>query len=305
MIYSPLATICHEKGDFEEAQFFAQTGSELCQRLFSSAIMGKNNEIALARIAFQQGKTKQAFEIVQSTAESARQSNMMMTVYKMLIVQVELYLAQGNLAEAEIGLKELDRLAQSNLLKAEHVVAHLYAIYWALSNEYGKALEILNRLTQANHEEGSVRRMIGVYITRALVDQKLTKKEQALQDFEKAIRLAAPEGYRVAFFPRENRQTEHLLQASRWIAPTFIDSILKAAHAADRQIAPLPDPLSEQEIRILNLILVGKSNQEIAAELVISVGTAKWHVHNILQKLSVNNRVQAIARAHELGLTTT
>jgi LuxR family maltose regulon positive regulatory protein len=68
--------------------------------------------------------------------------------------------------------------------------------------------------------------------------------------------------------------------------------------ANDRLIAPL----SEQEIRVLKLIIAGKSNQEIAEELVISVGTAKWHVHNILQKLSVNNRPQAIARARELGI---
>ena len=302
MIYSPLATICHEKGDFEEAQFFAQTGSALCQRLFSSAIMGKNNEIVLARIAFQQGRTKQAFEIVQSTAVSARQSNMMMTVYKMLIIQVELYLAHGDLAEAQVGLEELDRLVQSNLSKVEHVVAHLHAIYWASSNQLEKALEILDRLVYANREEGSIRRMIGVYVTRALVYQRISKNEQALKDFEAAIRMAAPEGYRVAFFPQANRQTQYLLQANRWVAPTFVDSILEAAQFADRQIVPLPDPLSEQEFRVLHLITAGKSNQEIAEQLVISVGTAKWHVHNILQKLGVDNRAQAIARARELGL---
>jgi LuxR family maltose regulon positive regulatory protein len=61
-------------------------------------------------------------------------------------------------------------------------------------------------------------------------------------------------------------------------------------------------PLSEQERRVLNLIVAGKSNQEIADELVISVGTAKWHVHNILQKLGVKNRPQAIARARQHGL---
>jgi LuxR family maltose regulon positive regulatory protein len=64
----------------------------------------------------------------------------------------------------------------------------------------------------------------------------------------------------------------------------------------------LSEPLSEQEERILHLIVAGKSNQEIANELVITVGTAKWHVHNILQKLGVSNRPQAIARARELGV---
>jgi LuxR family maltose regulon positive regulatory protein len=60
--------------------------------------------------------------------------------------------------------------------------------------------------------------------------------------------------------------------------------------------------LSEQELRVLKLIVAGKSNAEIADELVISVGTAKWHVHNVLQKLGVGNRPQAIARARQLGI---
>jgi LuxR family maltose regulon positive regulatory protein len=301
MIYSPLATICYEKGDFEEAQFFAQTGSELCQRLFSSAIMGKNNEIALARIAFQQGRIKQAFEILQSTAQAARQSNMMMIVYKMTIIEAELHLAQGNLAEAEMKLNELDTLAQE-LAKVEHVVTHLRAIYWALLGEHKKALEILNRLEQENRQEGSVRRMIGVYITRALVEQKLSKNEQALRDFTAAIKLAAPEGYKAPFLPRGNRQTLHLLQSARSVAPSFVDSIVEATQSTETFSSRLADPLSEQEIRVLKLIVAGKSNQEIADELVISVGTAKWHVHNILQKLDADNRAQAIVRARELGI---
>jgi LuxR family maltose regulon positive regulatory protein len=144
--------------------------------------------------------------------------------------------------------------------------------------------------------------VIGVYITKALIYQRLTNHEQALCDFKSAIRLGAPEGYLAMFYPRGNRQTHALLQAARSVAPTFVDRILEATRPADEFSAQLPDPLSEQEIRVLKLIMAGKSNHEIADELVISVGTAKWHVHNVLQKLGVENRAQAIARAHELGI---
>jgi LuxR family maltose regulon positive regulatory protein len=302
MIHSPLATICYDKGDFEAAQSFAQTGSELCQRLFSSAIMGKDNEIVLARIAFQRGDVNRAFEILQSTADAARQSNMMLIVAKMKIIEVEIYLTQGNLAQAETGLNELDGLAQSDLGKMKHVVQHLHAIYWALSGETVKALEMLDQLEQANRLEGSVRRMIGVYVTKALINHKRSRTEQALRDLEAAIRLAAPEGYRAVFFPRGNRQTRTLLQATRHVAPAFVDSILQATCPAGEVSLPLADPLSEQEIRVLSLIVAGKSNRQIADELVIGVGTAKWHVHNILQKLGVESRAQAIARSRDLGI---
>jgi LuxR family maltose regulon positive regulatory protein len=67
--------------------------------------------------------------------------------------------------------------------------------------------------------------------------------------------------------------------------------------------ALLPEPLTDREQEVLRLIAAGKSNREIAQELVIGTGTTKWHVHNILQKLGVRNRAQAIARARELGIT--
>lgn len=302
MIYSPLATICYEKGEFEEAQFFAETGSELCQRLFSSAIMGKDNEIVLARIALLRGNTKQAMELVQATAQAARENNQMMIVFKMAIVQAEVYLVQGNLAEAEMALRELDALVQANLTKAKHIIIHLHAIYWSIVGQPKKALAILSELEQANREEGSVRRVIGVTITKALIYQQLSDQEQARRAFEAAIRLAAPDGYRSPFIPRGNRPTRPLLQAARAIAPAFVDSILQATTPAENGSVTLPDPLSEQEIRVLKLLAGGKSNQEIAAELVISVGTAKWHVHNVLQKLGANNRATAILRARELGI---
>jgi LuxR family maltose regulon positive regulatory protein len=182
------------------------------------------------------------------------------------------------------------------------VVTHLHAIYQSVSGQPEKALVVLDRLEQANRDEGSVRRVISVNISKALTYQTLSDHQQAIRAMETAIRLAAPEGYRSVFFPRGTRQTRPLLQAARSIAPAFVDSILQATALADEFSGVLPDPLSEQELRVLKLLAAGKSNQEIAGDLVISVGTAKWHVHNVLQKLGVNNRSLAIVRAREMGI---
>ncbi len=65
---------------------------------------------------------------------------------------------------------------------------------------------------------------------------------------------------------------------------------------------PLIEPLSEREMEILRLIADGCSNQEIADRLVITVGTAKWHVNQIYGKLGVHTRTQAVARAQALRL---
>ncbi|HEX3641313.1 MAG TPA: LuxR C-terminal-related transcriptional regulator, partial [Ktedonobacteraceae bacterium] len=65
---------------------------------------------------------------------------------------------------------------------------------------------------------------------------------------------------------------------------------------------PLPEPLSERELQVLQLLARGASNQEIAQELVIVVDTVKRHVSHIFSKLGVKNRVQAVEQARALGL---
>lgn len=62
--------------------------------------------------------------------------------------------------------------------------------------------------------------------------------------------------------------------------------------------------LTEREQEVLKLLVKGKSNTEIAAELIVSVHTAKAHVCSILQKLCVDDRVQAAVKAIKEGLVS-
>ena len=59
--------------------------------------------------------------------------------------------------------------------------------------------------------------------------------------------------------------------------------------------------LSEREIEILKLVASGKSNQSIADQLSISENTVKYHLKNILQKLGVSNRTEAVTIAMQKG----
>lgn len=131
------------------------------------------------------------------------------------------------------------------------------------------------------------------------------QEDMALEWLEKALQLAAPQNH-VRPFLSEGRSLVNLLTRTRSAAPQFVDFLLEHSREAEKPKAKegdaLLEQLSEQEMRVLKLIAAGKSNREIAEELVISVGTAKWHVHNVLQKLGVNNRAQAIIRARDLGL---
>ena len=63
-----------------------------------------------------------------------------------------------------------------------------------------------------------------------------------------------------------------------------------------------PYGLTERELLVLRLLVAGRSNGEIGAELFISRKTASVHVSNILRKLGVSTRVQAAALAERAGL---
>ncbi len=112
----------------------------------------------------------------------------------------------------------------------------------------------------------------------------------------------------------KNIRPELLLEAIKatqagqsWIDPAIARIVLNHAKRSPEfdeksQEQKVSTPLTYRELEVLNLIVNGNSNAEIGEKLFITVGTAKTHVRNILNKLCAEDRTQAAVHALRSGL---
>jgi two-component system, NarL family, response regulator LiaR len=102
----------------------------------------------------------------------------------------------------------------------------------------------------------------------------------------------------------KDAQADELCRAIRAAAAGQVQLSPKAAERLVREVrAPTsPEALTERETEVLRLLAHGRSNKEIAHDLVISEKTVKTHVSNILAKLGVSSRTQAALYAARVGL---
>ncbi len=77
-----------------------------------------------------------------------------------------------------------------------------------------------------------------------------------------------------------------------------------ATPRAPAEPAPGIDELTPRELEVFRLLATGKTNREIAAELIVGETTIKTHVTRILMKLALRDRVQAVVLAYETGIVT-
>ena len=154
--------------------------------------------------------------------------------------------------------------------------------------------------------------MDGIEATRRIALAGLPTRVLVLTTFDadehiyEALRAGA------AGFLLKDAGRERLVEAVRTtaagetpLAPSVLERLV--GHYVRRPPATVGTPtrleaLSTRELEVLRLIGAGRSNPEIADELVISLATVKTHVRNILAKLGLRDRVQAVVLAHECGL---
>ncbi|MEU4331155.1 MULTISPECIES: response regulator transcription factor [Nonomuraea] len=89
------------------------------------------------------------------------------------------------------------------------------------------------------------------------------------------------------------------------VSPSVTVRLLQhLAQPAAGAVRPLNDPLTERELDVARLVARGRTNQEVAAELFVSLSTVKTHIGSIMAKLGARNRVEIAAWAWESGVVS-
>jgi ATP/maltotriose-dependent transcriptional regulator MalT len=185
-------------------------------------------------------------------------------------------------------------------------------------NKLDEAIRLLSCLEETARSGGRQGRLIEMMILKALAMQRMGDVAQAEKDLAESLALAEPEGY-LRIFLDEGQPMRMLL--AQWLALagagplrdyaihllSQFEAEPHAVTAAQGKISPdgdLVEPLSQRELEVLHLIALGRTNPEIAQQLIVAPGTIKAHAASIYRKLDVTNRTEAVARARQLGILT-
>jgi LuxR family transcriptional regulator, maltose regulon positive regulatory protein len=324
MAYVAMAEVAYQRGQLAAALEDVTQGIELCRRFVEAPALA-TGLVALAWIRQAQGDRAGALEAMDEAGRVAPSPDATALLNSVPAQRARLALAHGDVADAarwtnQRGLDPEDE--PSHQREPEHLVL---ARVLLAEQAPEQALRLLEKLHDLAAGQGRVGSVIEIRALQALALAASGDERGALAALAEALRLGAPEGY-VRVFVDEGAPMANLLgrlaapdqrepgAAAEDVPPDYLARLLASfpptatgtSHPAGRAVAGLlpglVEPLSERELEVLALLATGRSNQQIADELVVALDTVKKHVSHILDKLGVANRTQAVARARELRL---
>jgi LuxR family maltose regulon positive regulatory protein len=288
---------------------------------------------AMARIRQAQGDLDGALDLLDQ-AGCVYDANFSPDVRPVATRRVRVWVAQGRLGEAlgwtrEQGLSVEDKL--SYLREFDHITLARVLLARYLSDpsdgSITQVMVLLERLLKAAEEGGRNRSVIEILVLQAIAYHAQGNLSAALISLQQALALAKPEGY-VRMFLDEGEPMRLLIADCRFMIEKqkrgpgdqligYIDKLLTAfsptavgtqsttvnvKSAINNQQSSMVEPLSQRELEILRLIAQGLSNRQISERLFLALDTVKGHNRILFDKLQVESRTEAVARARELGL---
>jgi LuxR family maltose regulon positive regulatory protein len=296
-----LGALLYEWNELESATEHLQIGIEQSKRSGNPLIQSDGYR-TLAVVQLGRGEPEAALATLQQSDQLADSHQVSpLTGMRNAACHVQIALAQDNLAAAQFWAEQVKEPTDTSLL---FPCLGLTPVRILLArHEKREAAKMLTELYNTASQKGCGVGMVEVCALQALAADI---PDEALHYLKDALQKAQPEGF-IRTFVDKGQPMEALLERLKSQGgelKAYIQTILAAFGETDKALKaqPMVEAVSAREVEILRLLAEGLSNQEIADRLVIGVGTAKSHVHHILEKLGGSNRMQAVSKARELGL---
>jgi len=307
-VHLGLARIHYQWNDLDTAAMHAEKSSQLAVLLECDSALGA--DVLRAQILLSRSETDAALTLLTQASTAAQTRNQQGGRLAIAEVQVQALLQTGEVIAAS-------QIAQARALPLAHA--------WVLlaSGQALQAHESLTAFLEASRVDSrsgaSTAEVLRAQLLKALALDAFDSSDAALIVLEETMTLAEPQGCVRAFVDLGGPMHRLLEKATHGTRPRYTAMLLDAMHQQLIAMAPvspsnepaqeqpstphgLADPLSERELQILTLICKGLSNQEIGQQIFVSLSTVKWHNQNIFDKLDVQRRTEAVARARELKL---
>ena len=318
-----LAEVHHERDELDAALEHATQGVALARQLGWTLPLVAGLTI-LARIRQARGDPAAALEAVREAEQFQLSGAVVGLLNPAPAVRARLALSNGQVEAAarwvlQRGLavqdqpsfpRERDYLILARVLLAQQAPE--------------RALAILEPWAALAAAQGRAESVIEFLALQALAHADRGDEPAALTTLAEALVLGAPEGYlrvfvdegpamAALFRPLLGGRRSERQEALDAVPRDYLGRLAVAFEQAGAPVFPATKPgavmvpglveaLSARELEVLALLATGKSNRAIAEELVVTLDTVKRHVTNLFNKLGVANRIQAVARARELGL---
>ncbi len=318
-----LCDIYREWNDLARAVDHWQQAMLLVERSGQGGFAPAEFSLLAARLAWARGEREEVMVWLEEAEESSRYFG----EYGTYLAQIAAYRVQFSLSQGDVVSAsrwgEQDIFAEEAMSLYEEDVCYLMRARLGIAQRRPKeAIGLLEKMLQVIQSQRRVRSEIAVLMLLALAYHAQGKRLQAMRMLERAITLAEPGGYIRVFVDEGpvmarlfteyyNRIQQRTLREQQAFPLAYIRTVLTAFGRETRPaIWTLPqrgedvliEKLSEREQEVLELIAAGLSNQEIAQRLVVTVSTIKTHLNNIYAKLHVHTRLQAVTRAHDVGM---
>lgn len=332
-VYGAHAYVLYEWNDLPAAQAEAQQALELGRRSGHVAAVAYGC-VMLSRIQTARGELEAAAQLLAESL-ALRTRGMPAWVFgRTVSQQVNLALAREDERAAEEALAGSGVAADAPTDHTREVIhlAHLRLLLHRLLHQlkgpppagaaraaqFAQAHELAGRIIASAEVGGRVGRVIEALVLRAPLWQAQGRAAAAQDDIGRALALAEPGGY-VRVFTEQDAAMARLLAS---FAPPpnlqpYVKRLIATLPAPAETAAPEPvpsspaplveplvEPLSERELEVLRLMAEGLTYQAVAARLIVSVNTVRFHVKSIYGKLGVDNRTAALEQARALHLLT-